>query len=775
MSYLKKFWPIGFIFIIWFIFSSPYFIQNKIPFASDYLVNFFSPWNSYHGFASAVKNNAMSDVIGQILPWKAFTVDSLKNGIIPLWNPYSFSGTPHLANYQSAVLSPLNLIFFVLPFVDAWSILVLFQPLLAGIFMLVYLRSLNLNSESALFGSVSFMFCGFITTWMGYATLGYAILFLPLALFFIEKFYKNKSFKYLLLLSLTFPLSFFSGHFQISLYFALMVSFYLIFKYFEVKDKNLLIYSLTYLIFGALLTLPQVLPSMEAYGLSLRSSIFQKLEVIPWSYIATFFAPDFFGNPVTRNDWFGHYAEWNGFIGTIGIILAAYSIFSIRNKKILFFLITALISIFLSFQSPLLDLLIAIKIPVLSTSAASRIIVLFSFSASVLAAFGINAFREDLEKRNIQSIVKISSIIIIILFILWISVFSNVLGTDKTLIARQNLILPTILSVLFIFVAVSAFWSKKLRLSIKLLMLAIVLLSSFDMVRFALKWQPFENKNLFYPRVAVVSELKKIKTSERALASFGAEAAVYYKVGSIEGYDAVYSQRYGEFISSLNNGKLQNSARSVVNFPKYGQYSSQGLNLLGVQYLIHKRSDGYAVWEYPFWKYPEIFQLKYEDEAYQIFNNTQAFPKAFLAKKFIVKKNSQEILSAMFSKDMDLKDTIILEESPQNLPAFSNGEAKIKHYGPNKVEINTQANGSSLLFLSDSYYPGWIAYIDGVQTKIIRGDYAFKTVFVPKGSHKVEFIYSPNAFKLGVLMAALGLVLALIWFKLKGLFIFPKI
>ena len=208
MTNVKKiifnFWPLFLVIFAWFIFSAPYFINNKVPFSSTYLVNFFSPWNAYPGFASPVKNNAMPDVISQIYPWKTFTIDTFRKLQIPFWNPYSFAGTPQLANYQSAVLSPFNLLFFILPFIDAWTLLILLQPLLAGIFMYFCLKSLNVSKEGAVIGSLAFMFCGFITTWMAYGTLGYAILFLPLAIFAIEKYYQTQKRRFLLLLSYNF-------------------------------------------------------------------------------------------------------------------------------------------------------------------------------------------------------------------------------------------------------------------------------------------------------------------------------------------------------------------------------------------------------------------------------------------------------------------------------------------------------------------------------------------------------------------------------------------
>src|SRR3989339_1877099 len=95
------------IILVWFLFASPYFVKGLVPFPAKYLVTFFPPWSAQYGMA--LKNNAMPDVVTQIYPWKKITIDSWKLGQVPLWNPYSLSGTPHAGNYQTAVFSPINL------------------------------------------------------------------------------------------------------------------------------------------------------------------------------------------------------------------------------------------------------------------------------------------------------------------------------------------------------------------------------------------------------------------------------------------------------------------------------------------------------------------------------------------------------------------------------------------------------------------------------------------------------------------------------------------
>ena len=761
MNIIKRFWPIILIFAVWFIFSSPYFLKNKVPFPSTYQVNFFAPWNAYPGFSGPVKNNAMPDVISQIYPWKTFTIDTYKNLQIPLWNPYSFSGTPHLANYQSAVLTPFNLIFFVLPFIDAWSLLVLLQPLMAGIFMYLFLRSLKISKEGSVLGSIVFMFCGFLVSWMAYATLGYAILFLPLALFAIEKYYQTHRNRFLVLFSLTLPLSFFSGHFQMSIYFFIFVISYIIFKFFQTKNTLNTCYLILYTILGLLLSLPQLLPSIELYTQTLRSSIFQKIEVIPWGYLPTFIAPDFFGNPVTRNDWFGHYAEWNAYVGVLPLMLSFYAIFIKRTQALMYFAIVSLIALLLSFQTPVLDILVSLKIPVLSTSAASRIIVIFSFCMSVLAGFGLDSLIEQVKNKKFKSVIYwFLSFLLIFIFIWIIILFKLFIPIDKIIVAKQNFILPTIL---FAVSALAIFLGFLLRLKrtsyiLNLISLILILIVSFDLLRFAAKWMPFDPRDKMHPQIPVEKKLHEISGYNRVLTNLGGEATTYYKLPSVEGYDAVYIKRYGEFVKYLDKGEFGQSFRSVVQFPKRGLYTKEAVNFLGMKYVIQKKADGRSPFVFPFWEYQDgVFNRIYNDSSFEIFENKNAFPRAYLVGKYKVETDSEKILKLMFNST-NLRSEVILEEDPK-LPLDNRlGFARILSYTPNKIIVEANSKGNSILFLSDSYYKGWNAYVDGKNTKIYRADYTFRAVYVPKGIHEVIFKYEPLSFKLGLIGAFLGLL-----------------
>lgn len=180
-------------------------------------------------------------------------------------------------------------------------------------------------------------------------------------------------------------------------------------------------------------------------------------------------------------------------------------------------------------------------------------------------------------------------------------------------------------------------------------------------------------------------------------------------------------------------------------------------------------ADGHSVWNFPFWTYPAgTFSTIYNDSVYQVFQNTAAMPRAFLVNQYVVQTNPQKILDTMFNVNFNLRQAVVLEQNPK-VKLSGQGAAKIINYSSEKITITTSSNGNNLLFLSDAYYPGWQAYVDGQKAPIYRADYAFRSIYVPAGKHQIEFIYSPLSFKLGVLLAVLGLlaifVYSIIWKK----------
>jgi hypothetical protein len=87
----------------------------------------------------------------------------------------------------------------------------------------------------------------------------------------------------------------------------------------------------------------------------------------------------------------------------------------------------------------------------------------------------------------------------------------------------------------------------------------------------------------------------------------------------------------------------------------------------------------------------------------------------------------------------------------------SAGRARIVSWRADRVEIEADSDLGGMLALHDTYYPGWIAEIDGVRVPILRADVLFRGVEVPSGRHTIVFRFAP--FKLDNLRDAVKLVM----------------
>src|SRR3989338_2516220 len=103
--------------------------KGKIPFPGDLLIGEYAPYNSYnfYGYAPGGYPNKGQDfdVLRLLYPEKEFSIRSFKNLELPFWNPYNFSGNPHVASLQSGSFYPLNLIFFLFPFAYGWTVFII--------------------------------------------------------------------------------------------------------------------------------------------------------------------------------------------------------------------------------------------------------------------------------------------------------------------------------------------------------------------------------------------------------------------------------------------------------------------------------------------------------------------------------------------------------------------------------------------------------------------------------------------------------------------------
>jgi hypothetical protein len=152
----------------------------------------------------------------------------------------------------------------------------------------------------------------------------------------------------------------------------------------------------------------------------------------------------------------------------------------------------------------------------------------------------------------------------------------------------------------------------------------------------------------------------------------------------------------------------------------------------------------------------ERWTLLAEGEKVRIFENTRTLPRAWMVSDSRV-LNDEAMLKTIRSgvlpdgsKWDPAQTALIQSELPKALPQTSTGStAKIISYEPNRIELSTQAKNDSLLILSENYYPGWYAYVDGQKVEVLQVNYAQRGVIVPGGEHRVRFVYRPCSVIIG--------------------------
>ena len=151
--------------------------------------------------------------------------------------------------------------------------------------------------------------------------------------------------------------------------------------------------------------------------------------------------------------------------------------------------------------------------------------------------------------------------------------------------------------------------------------------------------------------------------------------------------------------------------------------------------------------------------------ALPIYKNKRAAERVFLTSNYQVYGSNAEFEKKFFSKEFNISKAILLQNeldfpSKENNP--KGDQVSIVSYKANDIVVRVKVNSKKLLFLSDMYFPGWKAYVDGKDTPIIRTDYAFRSVVIPYGNHQVEFHYRPTSFVYGLIVMFTSLMILFI-------------
>ena len=742
---IKRYWsPLLLLFVCLFIYRN-LVIFGKIPLPADTLVGAYFPWLDYkwgYQVGVPVKNAPTSDTFSQFYVWKMKMVDIYKQGHIPLWNNYSFSGTPLLATFHTSVFNPANLLLFV-PRVG-WGLYIMFSSIFAAFAMYLFLGLYTKNKLSQISGSLIFAFSGLMTTWAQFGTAVWAATYLPLVLYFLHQIINHSRLKLLPLFSLSVCFLIFSGNIQLLIYTATVSIFYAFWLFWQkqkINKKKIVLLVLASTI-GLGLGAIQVLPSYELSKRSVRSKEDSLASInfglAPFSQSVRLFAADFYGHPTTGNH-FGSasYHENSSYLGVLTIPLIIFILLRYRknNSATKFFLAVFMISIFLSISHPFSRWFVNLPSPISSHSSMSRILFLVSFSGSFLATMGLSNLSKLKSNRQVLISLLVVSVAIIV-FLLFVDKQHRTISL-RNAVFYEGLLFLAILGTIY--------------LQKKLLIILFAIIFIFDFNRYFNKYTTFVSSHLIFPETPVTEFLKQQDSPFRIVTErtnlMPANTWTNYNLESIEGYDPLYSFDYAQFFHVVNGNPVSNA---VGHYALLEKIRPKFLDALNVKYFL-------SVSENKILGYSEVFR----DGHTRILRNPNVLGRAYFVSKIIPTVDKTKMFETISLPDFDPRNTAVVFTSDTLLASSSGTVVDLKNYD-GRVTLNTISDRGGLLVLAENFDPGWKVKVNNRVAKVYQTNGSLMSIIVPQGRSLIEFYYLPDEYLLGLKISFFSILLLII-------------
>jgi hypothetical protein len=184
------------------------------------------------------------------------------------------------------------------------------------------------------------------------------------------------------------------------------------------------------------------------------------------------------------------------------------------------------------------------------------------------------------------------------------------------------------------------------------------------------------------------------------------------------------------------------------------------LSLMGVEYVVTPRNID-----------NENFPPVYRGEV-NIFRPPFWLPRTFIARQVRYESSPEQAIDMIRHLGSAIQNTIILEKKiPDRYitnahPHDIHSQVSILEYGVNEVIIQAATEKPGILVLTDVFYPGWKAYVDGKPSEIFRVNGLVRGVLLDKGNHTVVFRYLPPTFLAGLILAVLSFITCIMLFCL---------
>ncbi len=704
----------------------------------------------------------LSDTVHQGYPFLHFTMEALRDGRIPHWNPYIYCGIPFYSSFSAPVFYPPRGLLLLLAGPEA-SVRFTFplHTFIAGLTAWLFLGSIGVSRGGRLFGALAFSAGAWANT-LFYAGHGSKIIcwsYLPLLLYSCQRWWQTRRPWFIGLGGICIGMQALSSHPQMVLYSGIAAFLWLLWRFLERPSARGAARALAWLaaapVLGMAVGAVQLLPGYEFSRSSTRGSDLPPEQAASYSLppeeSLTMAFPHLFGyrHGFPDSQAGGGPVYWgrlglrlsSEFLGVTVLLTGLWAAFTRRRHGGRALVLVALSGLLISWggYTPVYDLLYRAA-PILRKLRAPHMAAFLTTSGLSLLAgpgFDILSGPEGGRRRWLPFAAASAACLLLALFAepivtamqrgWWEGAGASpgafpLLSGRRVDLARGDFLRAAFFSAASAGVVLSlARW----RLAPMKAAFLLSALAAFELIPVDRDFQVFLPTDSIESLFHEPAGLAPAAGGGRVLP--GGNELVPLGIRSVTGYHAARPAVVDRMLESISSGGLP-AARATA-------------------FTVYMDGRGFAT-------YAEIAASIPADTtpgASPVLP-AEPMPRAFMPAGWSPGEGSVPVDP----------ETVTLLESDPGLPRETGGgTASIVIDLPEEVLIETSSEEAALLVLADTWDPGWRAFVDGSETAVIRANGWMRAVRVPQGVHEVRFAYATRGFGTGLALSIAGLVAAL--------------
>jgi hypothetical protein len=715
------------------------------------------PWQSLG--AASQPNAALSDVAQWFHPALLWSGAEVAAGRFPLWTPHAYAGAPFFANPQTALLFPLTWLAWLLPAAPALTLITALKLGLAGLAMYWFLRAgLHAGAPAALIGALGYECSTTLVGWVGWV-FGSSIALFPLLFGALERV-RAPGRRGVALLAVVVALDVLAGYPQATLHGLLAAGAWALARA-RGADRAFLLRAAAGAGLGVAMAAVQLVPFVEYLRESAvyayRSQWMATLATPPEAAI-TLLLPYAFGSGADA------WGRWQFNIvsthaGLVPLLLAPLGALTAwRRPGGRFFTVFVAVVAAIHYGLPGGATLAAL--PGLGLGTNLRLMPYLLFGLCALGALGADALGRGEGGARAWPL-RLAFVVLALAGLGWVAMHVGTAGARDLAwplqaqlgLALTGLTAAALVALRWRATGVAA-WGA-----------ALVALQAVSAAIPALAYLPSVQAGRLYPDTPALAWLRARPEPARVL--MPGHVGALYGLAEAHGYDGLTPRRIAELVGSVGTGTaivrgyLQNPLEGVGSeaLSPAAVLTSPVLDLLGVRYVMLPPGAGPLG--------PHL-TLAYDGPDARVFVDARALPRAFLAFRARCADDATA-LRLLRERALDPRHEVVLAgcASPPAGGLPGQASAEILEHEPARVRLAVVTDAPGWLVLTDTWFPGWRARLDGRDTTLWRADHAFRAVQVPAGRHEIEMRFEPGSLRLGGALSLLAglvvLVLVVPW------------